>query len=45
VSGEETWETTVEIPENATPQQREALIQAAIDKKIDGDIDDMFKGF
>lgn len=35
----------VNIPEDATPQEEEALIDEAIDKRIEDDLDDMFKDF
>jgi hypothetical protein len=39
------WEIEIDVPVGATPAQRSALVQAAIDRKVDGDIDDMLKGF
>lgn len=38
------WEIEVKIPAGASKATKERLIQAAIDKKIDGDIDDVLKG-
>jgi hypothetical protein len=38
------WTIDVNVPEDATPAQEEALIQAAVDKKIDDDIDGMLGG-
>ncbi|GEB94381.1 hypothetical protein [Microbacterium lacticum] len=35
----------VPIPEDVTPEEEEALINAAIDKRINDDVDDMLSGF
>jgi hypothetical protein len=35
----------VPIPEDATPEEEERLINEAIDKRINDDLDDMFRDF
>ena len=37
-------EIKFEVPEDATDAEYEAAAQAAIAKRVDGDIDDMLKG-
>ncbi len=37
-------EITVTIPEGATPEEEQRLIDAAVDREVDGIIDDLLGG-